>query len=224
LARSEQLVFGETPDREKAQRREHLRMPATDRMAAGGHVGGGAVTLTTVDAPNSSARPTRIDVPAAWWSESPDIQAESDGPPEPRHHTPVGWPQSDGVEHRLYWGDLHRHSNVSRCGKRRSPPAVVNLGATIEGIADAVVTVQACGIHEQFRLGDLTDDARVWNDSDGLLELHLRRGTGRLVGLGITQWEGELSPDLLRPGSWYYVRVIQVDGEAAWSSPVWVDA
>ena len=52
----------------------------------------------------------------------------------------------------------------------------------------------------------------------------MRRGTGGLTGLGATRWTGEAPAELLRPGSWFYVRVIQVDGETAWSSPVWVDA
>jgi Protein of unknown function (DUF3604) len=548
----------EDPDSEEARRREHLRMPATDRMAAGGHVGGGAVTLTTVDAADIAGPPTLVEVPRSW---TPDSRGSAVGVHvQPRQHSPMGWPPNDGVERRLYWGDLHRHSNVSRCGagldidaedhyryaedllgsdfwaltdhsentsdlnwhhlkklantfyrpgahtsligfewtsfiyghmnviyagndgpifssidaathdpaglweqldphealtiphhpaswvyptdwtyrserflrlvevfqactgsyeslwahrqyhdalapqstvtaalqaghrvgligstdhgngvayvglyaeglnrgsvfkalserrcfaatrrgivpelrigsatmgqeisfadasavpirvaasgitelsviqlvcdgevvatidassesrvapagawltvpldvqalsteggpreligsisvsddarlvstafyppevtavsestltwssalppwygKRRSPPAVVNVGVTIEGRAEALVTVAAGGAIQQLRLGELTDQ-RVHTVSNDLLELHARRGTGGLAGMGTTHWEGLLSADLLQAGSWYYLRVIQVDGETAWSSPIWVDS
>ena len=539
----------EVADTEEARRREHLRMPATDRMAAGGHVGGGAVTLAAVDAQSRTVPPTLIDVPSMWSNDAAGANVQ------PRQHTPDGWPPDDGVTRQLYWGDLHRHSNVSRCGagldidaedhyryaedllgsdfwaltdhsentsdlnwhhlkklantfyrpgahtsligfewtsfiyghmnviysgndapifssideathdpaglwaqlepfealtiphhpaswvyptdwtyrserflrlvevfqactgsyeslwahrqyhdslapkstvtaalqaghrvgligstdhgngvayvglyaesldrrsvfqalsdrrcfaatrrgivpelrigsasmgqetsfaeasampiriaalginelsviqlvrdgdvvatitepsganpgwvsvpldvqsvsleggprelvgsvsvsggarlvptafyppevtsfddagltwssalppwygKRRSPPAIVNIGVSIEGPADAVVTIEANGVRQQLRLGELTD-ARVWTASTDLLELHARRGTGGLTGMGVTKWQGEVATDLLLPGSWYYVRVIQIDGETAWSSPIWVD-
>jgi Protein of unknown function (DUF3604) len=108
-------------------------------------------------------------------------------------------------------------------GKRRSPPAIVNIGVTIEGPADALITIEAGGVNHQLQLGELTDE-RMWTVSDDLLELRARRGTGGLIGMSTTHWEGQLPADLLKAGSWYYLRVIQVDGETAWSSPIWVDS
>ncbi len=52
--------------------------------------------------------------------------------------------------------------------------------------------------------------------------LLLQRGTGGLSSLGSTQQRVSWT-DVPDAPACYYVRVIQVDGEMAWSSPVWVD-
>lgn len=52
--------------------------------------------------------------------------------------------------------------------------------------------------------------------------LTLQRGTGGLVSLGTNEQRLTWADEPGRP-AYYYVRVIQIDGEMAWSSPVWVD-
>ncbi len=52
--------------------------------------------------------------------------------------------------------------------------------------------------------------------------LRLQRGLGGLRSLGTTTHDltwADPSP----PPAWYYVRAVLVDGEMAWSSPIWVD-
>ena len=110
-----------------------------------------------------------------------------------------------------------------RYGKVHAPPGVVNVGVTIRGRGDAVVTVDVAGASLRRSLAELAGGATHEALASGC-ELRVRRGTGGLTGLGATRWTGEAPAELLRPGSWFYVRVIQVDGETAWSSPVWVDA
>ncbi len=47
--------------------------------------------------------------------------------------------------------------------------------------------------------------------------LHNRQNLGREVSFTFVDNEAESGE------SYYYVRVIQVDGEIAWSSPIWVN-
>jgi hypothetical protein len=113
-------------------------------------------------------------------------------------------------------------------GKRQRPPATVTLGVTLDGDAGAEVAIEAGPCQLQATLGDLhaeladREASRV-AAADGW-DLRVRQGAGGLTGLGADSWQGTAPTEVLRPNSWYYVRVIQVDGEIAWSSPVWVDA
>lgn len=109
-----------------------------------------------------------------------------------------------------------------RYGKRYRPPGVVNIGVTIEGSAKALVTVEAGGVALRATLAELNDGRTSDARAEGC-EIRARLGVGGLTGMGTTSWLVQADPGILRAGSWYYVRVIQVDGEAAWSSPVWVD-
>ncbi len=102
---------------------------------------------------------------------------------------------------------------------------------SVVGPADARVTVtfDTFGGGTTLSLGDLAaalaDPARGAHDlsaPDG--HARLQHGMGALTSLGVRAvdlaWEDD--PD----GSehFYYVRVVQVDGEAAWSSPLWLPA
>jgi hypothetical protein len=55
--------------------------------------------------------------------------------------------------------------------------------------------------------------------------LRLQPGVGGLSGLGASSLDLTWTDPAPREGvaSFYYVRVFQVDGEMAWSSPIWVD-
>ena len=79
---------------EEAQRREHLRLPSTRRMAAGGHVGEGPVTATLLRSDSPAHRPRLSPLPLDPTSD--DREATT---PRPRDHTPRGWPagQSDAA-------------------------------------------------------------------------------------------------------------------------------
>ncbi|OLS97449.1 hypothetical protein BJF90_09880 [Pseudonocardia sp. CNS-004] len=57
---------------------------------------------------------------------------------------------------------------------------------------------------------------------DGLPgELALQPAVGALLGLGVRELDVPLVDDSTAP-AFYYARVFQVDGEMAWSSPIWV--
>ena len=53
-------------------------------------------------------------------------------------------------------------------------------------------------------------------------QLRIQPGAGGLAGLGDTEATLRWT-DSVRAPAWYYLRAIQVDGEMAWSSPIWVD-
>ncbi len=113
-----------------------------------------------------------------------------------------------------------------RYGKRLLPPGVVTLGVTVSGHPQALVSVEAGDARLQASLADLCNltDGRTRTVEAAGCDVRARVGIGGLTGLGTRRWTAQAPEGLVRAGSWYYVRVIQVDGEIAWSSPVWVDA
>jgi Protein of unknown function (DUF3604) len=113
----------------------------------------------------------------------------------------------------------------ARYGGRFLAPGVVNLGVTVSGRPDATIEVTAGGRSVRATLAELAAQTggRCLTDAAAREELAVRSGVGGYGSLGATEWEGTAEPDLLRSGSWYTTRVIQSDGEMAWSSPIWVD-
>jgi hypothetical protein len=72
-------------------------------------------------------------------------------------------------------------------------------------------------------LGAWELDAR--DSFDGPLSSQRSAGDGALHSLGTRDFEQEWSDEEPPPGrAWYYARTVQVDGETAWSSPVYVTA
>lgn len=93
---------------------------------------------------------------------------------------------------------------------------------TLVGPPDAIVEVSTPQGSATVALGKLLSDVVEIQGTDGG-RLLLQPGTGGLSSLGSSEqrltWTDD--PDC---SAYYYVRVIQVDGEMAWSSPVWVGA
>ena len=52
-------------------------------------------------------------------------------------------------------------------------------------------------------------------------ELALQPAVGALLGLGVREVDVDFRDETSAP-AFYYARVFQVDGELAWSSPIWV--
>lgn len=88
------------------------------------------------------------------------------------------------------------------------------------GPPDAVVHVECGGRTVAFELTKLAAGAVVLDDElPG--ELALQPAVGALLGLGAHELDVPLVDDSTAP-AFYYARVFQVDGEMAWSSPIWV--
>jgi hypothetical protein len=95
------------------------------------------------------------------------------------------------------------------------------------GPDDAQVDV-VCGDREiRIGLGELA--ARLAEgpfvpDGGGPGVLQLQPAVGALLGLGPRTLDVAVTDDEPLTGpAFYYARVFQVDGEVAWSSPIWVD-
>ena len=50
----------------------------------------------------------------------------------------------------------------------------------------------------------------------------MQPGVGALLGLGVRELDVAVDDDGSAGDAFYYARVFQVDGEMAWSSPIWV--
>jgi hypothetical protein len=88
------------------------------------------------------------------------------------------------------------------------------------GPPDAVVHVECAGRAVSVELAKLAAGGVVFDDElPG--ELALQPAVGALLGLGARELDVLLVDDSTAP-AFYYARVFQVDGEMAWSSPIWV--
>lgn len=118
-------------------------------------------------------------------------------------------------EQRIRW---------SAVTKSLGEPYGVQRGAvelTLLGPADAVVRVRTAAGRADAVLGMLAERT-VHGIVRGDGVLRLERGVGGLSSLGGRTHRFRWTDDV--PGdAWYYVRAYLVDGEMAWSSPIWVD-
>ena len=90
---------------------------------------------------------------------------------------------------------------------------------SVVGPDDAELTVDCAGRSFRIRLAELTGDTVVL-DSGPSGELAVQPAVGALLGMGVRELDVEF--DDSSAAAFYYARVFQVDGELAWSSPIWV--
>ena len=92
--------------------------------------------------------------------------------------------------------------------------------------------VECAGRSLRVGLGELADrlgrgtwipDGEGEPGSDLPGELVLQPAVGALLGLGARELDLDFDDDGSSAPAFYYARIIQVDGEMAWSSPIWVD-
>ncbi|CAA9362867.1 MAG: hypothetical protein AVDCRST_MAG36-2785 [uncultured Nocardioidaceae bacterium] len=94
---------------------------------------------------------------------------------------------------------------------------------TVVGPPEATLSVQVAGVEHDVTLAELRDGpVHAVPVPQG--HLRLQPGTGGLIGLGTRaldlSWTDPAPPE--DRTAFYYARVFLVDGEAAWSSPIWV--
>lgn len=92
---------------------------------------------------------------------------------------------------------------------------------TVTGPPEAAVSVEAGAVTLTTTVGDLAN-GNVCAEDTNRGRLSVRPGTGGLTSLGTQRvahsWELEITEPV-----WLYSRIILVDGEMAWSSPVWIE-
>ena len=105
-------------------------------------------------------------------------------------------------------GDLH---GLSRGG----------IEATAIGPRDAIVEVVTEFGRLHTRIGDLADGRSSKMNAPAGGTVSVQPGTGGLSSLGSRRVDLAFDDPLDSP-TWYYLRVFLVDGEMAWTSPIWV--
>jgi hypothetical protein len=81
---------------------------------------------------------------------------------------------------------------------------------------------------EELSIGSPVPFRVVVEATDSIESLVLVTNSGQEVRLDASgkraDVRGTLQPPLAEGWCYYYVRVVQADGEVAWSSPIWMDA
>jgi hypothetical protein len=104
-------------------------------------------------------------------------------------------------------------------GPTRGGVEVTLVGAPQARVEVATVSGAVAARLDALQAGPV--DASGADQPDGSV-LRLQPGTGGLLSLGQRQMSLTWTDPVGGP-AWYYVRVYLVDGEMAWSSPIWVD-
>jgi hypothetical protein len=99
-------------------------------------------------------------------------------------------------------------------------PTRGGIELTVVGPPDAMVRVDSGGGKVSADLATATTMSTRAQSSG---RLRLQPGVGGLSTLGGSQLRLRWTDERAEP-AWYYARVYLVDGEMAWSSPIWVDS
>jgi hypothetical protein len=122
----------------------------------------------------------------------------------------------DAEPHRVRW-QHHARSFGAPYGAQRG-----GIELTLAGPPDAVVTISAAGRHVELLLADVEHTQRQ-ELPGGPGRFFVQHGIGGLASMGTTTVDLTWADEAREP-AFYYVRAFQVDGEMAWSSPIWVTA
>jgi hypothetical protein len=116
---------------------------------------------------------------------------------------------------RICWAAQTRNFR-SQYGAQRG-----GVEVTLIGTPDAVVSITTAAGSGSATLGEVAGSPRIELSRGAAGTLALQHATGGLAGLGTTRAAVTFEAKVRTP-SWYYARVTLIDGEMAWSSPVWI--
>ena len=86
---------------------------------------------------------------------------------------------------------------------------------------EAFLTLELPGLRKKFPLRKIVEEEIIIDLDPG--KILLAKGDVPTRSLGTTRAQFEFTDKDFKPGtSWYYLRAIQMNGEMAWSSPIWV--
>lgn len=134
-----------------------------------------------------------------WWS--PEIREV--------HRSSVRW---NARTHGFGGGGIY--------GPTRGGVELTVLGPPNARVSVKTVSGTVTATLETLRRGPVDADG-----PDAPIEgvLRIQPGTGGLISLGAASHRFSWLADPVSGSTWFYLRVFQVDGEMAWSSPIWVD-
>ncbi len=170
-----------------------------------------------------------LDLPAGWiavplrveWQSREAATADWSGGLSIRGggevlQTPYWSPEVTGFSRtRVTWTASTRNFR-SQYGAQRG-----GVEVTLCGAPESIVEVTAGRWAGHVELGALRETARVSLHDGSDVYLGLQRGTGGLRSLGSSELCVGTEEVVAEP-HWFYARVMLVDGEMAWSSPIWV--
>ncbi len=175
-------------------------------------------------APSPSRPDGWIEVPLRLeWGESP-VPATWDGRLTVEGGqvvpTPYWSPEVCAVGvHTVAW-QARTHSFGEPYGAQRG-----GIELTVVGAPEALVTVEVRGVTERMPLAALSRSALPESGRHDLVmptgTFALQSGIGGLTSLGSDRLDVTWHDDSLA-AAFYYARVFLVDGEMAWSSPIWM--
>ncbi|MGH3438684.1 MAG: DUF3604 domain-containing protein, partial [Sciscionella sp.] len=130
--------------------------------------------------------------------------------------TPYWSPEvTDASHHQLSWAASTRTFGEPYGAQRGG------IELTLLGAPTATVTLRTAHGHLSAQLGELAGRVTTMPVSCAGQFL-IQPGFGGLHSIGASEhrlrWQ-----DTVTDATWYYLRAIQVDGEMAWSSPIWVN-
>jgi hypothetical protein len=131
----------------------------------------------------------------------------------------VGPEVTEMDEHTVAWQHV-THSFGEPYGSQRG-----GVEVSVCGPGDAQVSIDCAGRTVRIGLAELAERLAVgpFVPDGGRAggELALQPAVGALLGLGVREIDVDFTDETPGP-AFYYARVFQVDGELAWSSPIWV--
>lgn len=130
--------------------------------------------------------------------------------------TPYWSPEIVEVGEDFVRWSAHTRNFSSQYGAQRG-----GVEMTVIGRPDAILAIDLVPGGSKVELGSILSDRGVTILDDGKMRLVVQPGTGGLQSMKTTDfsttWQEAITEDHA-----YYVRLFLVDGEMAWSSPVWV--
>ncbi|MHB1940061.1 MAG: DUF3604 domain-containing protein [Candidatus Dormibacteria bacterium] len=94
----------------------------------------------------------------------------------------------------------------------------------VQAPLDTMLTVRSGALEWAGSVGEICDGQVGVILDDGSALTVSRSSIGALTSLGIRRYEKEIRLPLSELPEWVYLRVVLVDGEMAWSSPIWLPA
>ena len=163
------------------------------------------------------AVPLRVEwrnraIPAIDWSGGLSVGGEAKV-----LQTPYWSPEiTEATEDHIRWSAATRNFS-SQYGSQRG-----GIEVTVIGESDAVIDLDLKYGGGKVTLGRLLEEETLVLVDNAEMYCAIQRGTGGLAGMGSRSFSANFTEEVTEP-HYLYARLFLVDGEMAWSSPVWIN-